>query len=179
MVDMDDVLCKFTTKVVDVWNTANPARTIKIDDVNIWNIESVIGEGGAEFLNRTMQQTNFYANLDPMEHAVEVMKYLHDEGHDVIIVTAVPKHVPGATDGKLAWIRQHLPFFNLKNFFSAHRKDLVHAHVMFDDGPHNLDAFRGVTVAMDWPWNKKSRVAYRVSDWLQFKAVIDSLNLKK
>src|SRR5690606_37094640 len=58
----------------------------------------------------------------------------------------------------------------------AHRKELIRGDLLFDDAPHNLEAFApyGVPVAMAYPYNET--VPYtRVRDWPEFLALVDRL----
>jgi 5'(3')-deoxyribonucleotidase len=125
-----------------------------------------------------MRYPELYRDLEPIEGALVGMKKLVDAGHDVIIATAVPKCAGIAYHGKLEWIRRNMPWFNLNNFVSIQRKELLDGDLMLDDGPHFIEAWNKtgrISVVFDCPWNKECKSLYRVKHWNEFLKLIEKL----
>jgi hypothetical protein len=78
-----------------------------------------------------------------------------------------------------------MPFFDLNNFVSCHRKNLVSGDILFDDGLHNIVPFAGTgrqAVLMDAPWNREETTQEssekfvpiaRVKHWNEFLTLVD------
>lgn len=186
-VDQDEVLCHWTSRVVQWYNEDKktefdhfgqpydrqgmPFVPVTLDNMTNWDVKMNLGPESEPYVRSYMRSILFWQGLDPIEGAVEGMRTLIEQGHDVLIVTAVPKCAPVAYEGKMAWIRRHLPFFDLENFITMKRKDLVDADILIDDGEHNLDAFSSKdpdhhwAIAFDRPWNRKAGTCYRANDW--------------
>lgn len=175
MLDMDSVMVDLFGPILDKWNQVFPDRKKTIEDMVSWDLADTFGVEGALWVEALMNLPGFFSNLPYMPGAIETIQELMNLGHDVIIVTAVPKNAPNAYAGKIESIKTNMPFFPLRNVFAASRKELIYAHLQFDDGAHNLEAFPGLTVAMDQPWNRKVKASYRVKTWPEFLAIVKDL----
>lgn len=167
-IDMDEVLCHFMPKLVELYS-------IDISEVTSWNIDKHM-PGATE----TISIPGFYYDLKPLDGAVDGMKKLIEDGHDVVITTASPKSSRYAYEDKREWVMKYLPFFDMNNFISAHRKDLIGCDIMFDDGPHNIASFKGKTVLMKRPWNDNvvDIADHVVESWEEFLAIVDEMSRK-
>lgn len=170
LIDFDEVICQFTATVVKFWNEDYPDRRKELSDIVHWNVADSLGPGGRDFLRSTMRYNHLYDHVLPVPGAVEGMKSLLDMGHDVLIVSSIPRSATTSYDGKAEWIRRHLPFFPLDSFVACSRKDRVRGDMLLDDGVHNLEAFRKTgrdAIAFDRPWNLGWKGPY-VKDWSHF-----------
>jgi 5'(3')-deoxyribonucleotidase len=99
----------------------------------------------------------------------------------VIIVTSVPKCAGLAYEGKLEWLRKHIPSFDLNNFIATKRKELVQADILFDDSVDNLRKFNAAgktAVAFDRPWNQDWE-GPRVKNWDELLEYVDNFKKEK
>jgi 5'(3')-deoxyribonucleotidase len=183
--DQDEVLCHWTKKVVQWLNEdfgtgwpGDPKGSgprFSLDQVKTWQIEDSLGDEIIPYVRSYMRSTLFYPKLEPIEGAVEGVRSLIQDGHEVMIVTAVPRCAPQAYDGKMTWVRDHMPFFDVDDFMSVKKKYRVDADVLVDDGTHNLNAWtdsKRIAVAFDRPWNRDARTPYRARDWKELLEVI-------
>lgn len=177
LVDLDDVCAHFVPRVLQYWNEDHPDMKKEITDITSWEIASCLGPGGKDFVRSIMRYNHLYEYLDPVEGAVDGMKALLDKGHDVTIVTSVPRSAASAYDGKLQWVRKHMPFFPIDSVFACSKKYRVNGDVLLDDGLHNLIPFNqktGRAVAFARPWNK-SWNGDRVHSWPEFVRYVGSI----
>lgn len=178
ILDQDQIIVKFSERVVEWWNEDN-GTSLTVDTIESWDIGLWLGPGGRHFLRACMRYPEFYRDLEPVEGAIRGMKKLIDDGHDVIIASAVPKSAPISYSGKIEWLRRNVPFFPVDNFVAIKRKDLLRGDVLFDDAAHNIEAFSkvGMTVMMETSWNKfvKIEPTRRVQHWNQFLQFIDEV----
>ena len=73
------------------------------------------------------------------------------------------------------WVRDNLPFLSRDNFIIAKRKELVRGDVLFDDGPHNLGTYPGITIGMRHDYCKcdpDCEPDFWVSSLLEFEQVV-------
>lgn len=172
IIDMDDVLAETSIKWIESYNKDYKDDLIR-ESVKSWGWHEYVKCGWKIY--DYLDQHNFFFEIEPIEGAIEGMEKLIMNGHDVIIATATPIDSTVAHEEKKEWIRFHLPFFDLKNFASLARKDILCADLMFDDAPHNLNSFQGITVCMDRPWNKNCKSTFRVSNWEDFLDIVTKL----
>lgn len=155
ILDMDQILVQFTEKVVQWWNEDHPDRKRSLEDITSWNIDA--GLGTENFLRMCMRCPELWRDLEPVKGAIKGTKHLIDEGHQVRIASAVPKSAAVAYHGKLQWIRDNMPFFNLDNFVAIHKKEELDGDILFDDGLHNIRAWAETgrsCLMLDVPWNR-------------------------
>jgi len=167
LVDMDGVLCNLIEKWFRLYNKEY-GDDLSIEKLVEWGPHRFARAGSAVY--KYLSQPGFFRDLSPIPGAVEGVRSLMERGHDVVVVTAARR---GHRD-KLEWLRQRLPFLDTRNIVFAHRKELVRGDVLFDDAPHNLEAFApfGQPVAMAYPYNEGVGCP-RVRTWSEFLAFVD------
>lgn len=179
LLDMDQILAKWTERVVEWWNEDN-GTALTPDDIHGWNVGEWLGPGGVYFVRSCCRYPEFYRDLEPVEGAIQGVRKLIDDGHDVQIATAVPRAAPMAYVGKVEWIRRQMPFFDLVNLVAIHRKDTLAGDILFDDGAHNIEDFAKtgrMTVMLEKAWNAGVRVepTKRVKHWNEFVKFVDEV----
>ncbi len=178
LVDQDQVLCKWAERILEWWNHDN-GTNVTIEDIESFDMKLNMGPGSEHFIRASMRYPDFYQELEPIDGALEGMHELHKRGHDVIIVTAIPRSAGVSYHGKMAWIRKYMPWFDLNNFIGCRRKEMVIGDVLLDDGPHNIEAFNKIgreAVIYDQPWNRKLP-GPRVKNWKEFLEYIEAKNV--
>jgi 5'(3')-deoxyribonucleotidase len=180
VLDQDEVLCEWLNTVLK-WYNEDRGTTYTRADVTQWDVISCL-PNSRDFLRSILRYPETYRDLEPVPGAIDGVKKLIDDGHDVVIATATPKFAGISFHGKLEWIRRNMPFFDLDNFVSIKRKDLLvrQGAVLLDDGPHNLEAWAksgGYAVAYDHAWNHREipGLSARVTDWKAFLELIGTL----
>lgn len=171
LVDLDGVCADFYSRFTELYNR-DFDDNLCVSDVISWSISSVYRKATTEQMRRYFDIPGFWLGLSPIKNCRGVLRRLKDRGHDIVIVTAVPEEGKTSYWEKVFWVKQNLPFIGSDSVIAAHRKDLIKGHVLFDDGPHNLAAFPGISCAMDAPYNKGCPCDYRVNDWLSFEKFI-------
>ena len=180
LLDQDQVLAEFVEKVLKWYNEDNKTNYTAEDVKNYYDLEKLVG---LHFVRSCVRYPDFYSDLDPVHGAIEGVKQLIDDGHDVCIVSAVPKSGAISFHGKLVWIRKHMPFFDLKNFVACSRKELVQGDILLDDAPHNCKAFLEktgkISVLFSQPWNRNidsKDYTHRIFSWKEFLSLVNVLS---
>lgn len=177
--DMDGVSADFYGRIVE-WYNRDYGDTLTVADLPVWSLgPTSFPKASKDELYRYFDVPGFWRGLDPLPHCVEVLGRLQEAGHDIVIVTAVPPSSPTAMYEKLAWVEEYLPFIGPQNFVATRRKGIICGDILFDDGPHNLKEFPGLTCAMAWPYNRLVYTNFRVQGWLGFEKVVCGLKVSK
>jgi 5'-nucleotidase len=150
-------------------------ENITIDMLTEWDAGKFVKPENYQGFYDIMYEPDFFLKLQPMAHAIEVTKRLLDKGHNLFFVTADPYESRTAANDKRRWVEQYFKHIGRSKTFMVHQKFMVVGDVLFDDAPHNLNAFPGIKIAMDYLYNAKANCNYRVKDWLEFEKVIDDL----
>lgn len=149
--DLDEITAQLLKKWLGQYN-ADHGDNLSINDVE-WNglkAQSKIGEKIYEYLHRP----GFFADLEPVDGAIEAIKEFKDDGHEVIILSAPSYPGPSAVD-KLDWIHRHLPFIPKRQVILGWLKHKVKGDVLIDDSPENIKAYR-----KEWPHAHILTIAY-------------------
>lgn len=167
LVDMDGVLCNLIEKWFATYNKEY-GDTLHLDRMVEWGPHRFARAGKSVY--KYLSKPGFFRDLRPIPGAIDGMRRLVDLGHDVVVVTAARN---GHRD-KIDWLKEHMPFLPPHNIVFAHRKDLVRGDILFDDAPHNLEAFLpyGQPVAMAYPYNQGVSCP-RVGSWSEFLQLVD------
>lgn len=167
LIDMDDSIVDMKGPWIERYNQDHGTNYTG-DDMEEWDIVEKFGPCMYDYL----QEEGFFINLKPYPYAIGVLERL-SWSHELIIVTSsVLGH---SMKEKGEWCAKHLPFLPPENFIIAKKKYLVNGDVLYDDGPHNIEEFPGITIAMRHPHNKDSDPDYWVTSLLQLEEIIDDL----
>jgi 5'-nucleotidase len=170
LIDMDAVL-------VDILGTWLPLinkdynENLTADNLTDWNVTGCAKNATHDQIMEYLYEEDFFANLKPIDGAIEVFKKLYEEGFNIWIVTAPPYDCKYAFSGKLEWIEKHLPFFPKDKVIFTRHKGQIKGNILFDDAPHNLNEFPEIGVAMDYAFNK-SYLGPRVKNWNEFYRLV-------
>ena len=167
ILDMDDILTQTNRAWVESYN-ADWDDSLTIEDIRGWNahvwVKPECGKSYYDYLSRP----GFYFDMLPVDGALEGARRLVEQ-HDVVVATAAPVSSPTAVEEKKEWLRAHMPWFKLSNFLVCHRKELIRADLLFDDGAHNLKDYPSVSVCLNRPWNRGEECAdVYVDGWPDF-----------
>lgn len=167
LVDMDDTILDLKTPWISRYNEIN-GTNFTCDDMCEWDVTGKFGPT----IYPILKEEGFFASLQPYEGAIEVLQRLNEK-HEIIIVTA---SVTGyAMKEKGEWVERYLPFLHCDNFMVARKKYKIQGDVLFDDGPHNIAAFNGVTIAKRHPHNPHAAPDYWVDTMFEFEKIIEDL----
>jgi len=175
VLDMDDVLTQTNSRWMERcnedWDDDRAIEKLMGWEIHRW-VKPECGKRIYEYLS----EPGFFRDLEPLDGAVDGVAELLSGGHDVVIATAAPIDSNTAVEEKKLWVREHLPFFDISDLLICHRKDMLRADLLFDDGSHNLENFRGISVCMDRSWNRGETCSeQRVTCWSDFLSLFDRI----
>jgi 5'-nucleotidase len=170
-----DLLGPWVTYYNNIWNDNKT-----VSDITDYHIEKIVKpECGAKIYD-VFKDPGFYPNLPPIDGAIEALYKLHNQGHDVVIATAIagftPEERAKAAGDKYLWCGKNIPFIPQRNIQIGTRKELIHADVFVDDSPSNIQAYKkkwpnADVLSIAYPYNIHMRliVRYMAQDYQNTK----------
>lgn len=135
LVDMDDVLEQLVAGWVAYLNERFGTNK-STEDVRSWNVSLAFPELTHEQVYSAVSDDHLWDFVKPMPGAVETLKKLIDEGHEVYIVTATGYETLRAKMEKVLF--RYFPFLSWKQVIITENKQMIRGDILIDDGPHNM-----------------------------------------
>ncbi len=164
VIDMDGVCCHFVLAVCEEHYKLTGEKLYP-EDITDWNMKLF----GIE--NSTWQKPGFFRKLMPIYGAIETLEKLKHNFRLSIATDCMG--IDFIQDEKKAWLEQYLPFVDDVYFLSD--KSVVPGDLIFDDAPHHLEVYPGVTVKMLTPYNEAAPADYTVTNWDRFYEVVQKV----
>ncbi len=105
---------------------------------------------------------DFYANLDLLPDARELMKCCEERFGSEVFFLSSPWDTPGCDQGKREWVKKHFPDYSKKTLIGSCKEACAHPKaVLFDDSPKNCESFiraGGQAILIPRPWNMRHNV---------------------
>ncbi|WP_232463326.1 5' nucleotidase, NT5C type [Tumebacillus avium] len=169
LIDMDSVIVDLMSEWFRRYNEEH-GDDLTVERIECWQTEKYVKPECGTKIYDYLDAPGLFRGLKPLPHALEVLERLA-KVYDILIVTSSRTF---AYTEKEQWVEEHLPFIGKSNLIFAHKKDRIRGDLLFDDAPHNLEAFLATgrpAVAMDYLYNRSVDVP-RVSGWLAFESFL-------
>lgn len=114
-----------------------------------------------KIIRRVMSAPGFYANLQPIRHAREVLKGVRDQGHEVHFVTSPFISNPTCASDKLNWVAKHFGNSWAARTIITVDKTMVRGDILIDDKPNITGSERPEwrhIIFGDYPYNRAERL---------------------
>ena len=194
-IDFDDVLCE-TARALSDAAKAVFKRDVPYEEITVFNLQHAFSLSGDEIdqLMDLAHEQEFLAELEPVPGAIEAVRKLRAEGHEVVIVTGRPSYCHA---GSVAWLKRYglerieiiyvdkygrapkilppdaPPMLSLEEFYEL-KFDLA-----IDDSPTALDlltVLKGCKVIVfNRPWNMSYQIQtgmLRCTTWEEILSVV-------
>lgn len=142
LIDMDGVLAD-TLPLWLEYNQYNTGIKAELSDITHWAMHEcpVYAGVGKAILRDPLDNPNFWADIPPMEGALDFLAALERKGVPYNIVTAPANAI--STTGKYDWVKQHCPKA-LSKLVITNDKASIRGEVLIDDRDKNVvDFFHG------------------------------------
>jgi 5'(3')-deoxyribonucleotidase len=154
LLDMDGVIVDFVAGAMRAHGISKTQEQLWEGSLGQWDMAPLFRVSWDEFF-RPMSE-DWWANLDWTPDGEAILKMVEERFDQVVIVTS-PIMTTGCHEGKLRWMRRHLPkkYSRGSGHIFATPKHLMSnpSHVLIDDRDENVDRFRayGGGVAVEVP----------------------------
>ncbi len=111
---------------------------------------------------------DFWAGLSPTPKCFDLVNLAEDHfGRDNVCILTSPILTPGCAEGKLRWLRMHLPRYARKCLIGPCKELCASPQALLvDDSEDNcrkFEAWRGKTVLVPAPWNRAHALTGQVA----------------
>lgn len=152
LIDMDDTIEDLVGAWVKYLNTKY-GTSVDPDDINDWNMRNFFPDITPQQLFGVLEDETLWRMVKPKPYAVEYVKKIIDDGHDVFIVTSsYYKTIVQKMDCVLF---TYFPYLTWDNVIITSHKQMVKGDVLIDDGIHNHDGGEYFSILMDASHNRK------------------------
>ena len=154
LLDIDGVLADLVGGACKLHNKPNPYDNH--DNHGTYDIQKLMGIPAREFWGAMTR--NFWANLEPTPYMTDIVNLLVKAygGENICLLTS-PILTDGCIDGKMEWIRKHLPAFKRQYLIGPAKEFCAHeGSLLIDDSETNVNKFRaagGSAFLVPGPWN--------------------------
>ena len=137
LVDMDGVLCDFNQSLLRNAHEKLGAPLLTNKDCTTFYTEEMFGSQFRDGVAKLSDESDFFANLAPIEGAVDALNEMEALGFTVFICTAPKKfyHNPHCAEEKHRWVMKHFGKQWTERIILTRDKTLVHGAVLIDDKP--------------------------------------------
>ena len=163
-VDMDEVMADTLAEHLRRYNEEFDEHVTRdeLTGKGLWEIAPLERH---ERLRAYFDETDFFADLDVMPDAPEVLKELSAR-YEIFIASAAMV-VPFSFDAKFKWLQRHFPFIPQTHYIFCGDKSILRADYLIDDLPKNLRNFVGQGILYTSPHNLGVTGFPRVDNWKQ------------
>lgn len=161
-VDMDEVVADALGEHLRRYNAMFGAN-LQREHLEGSHLRHLIPDEHKAATDQMVHTEDFFANLDVMPHAQEVLERL-SRNHQIFITTAAME-VPKSFTAKYNWLRHHFSFISPMNFVFCGAKHIIAADYLIDDNARHFKLFKGEGILFDAPHNKNITGYRRVKNW--------------
>lgn len=148
--DADDV----AENLCDCWIAMLNERygtSVTLEDVRDWDITLAFPTLTKEQIYGVTHEDELWRRITPIPGSVEVLQKLHDEGHQLYMVTASDYRVCKA---KVERLLELFPFLDWEHIIITSNKQMVCGDILIDDNPRNLIRGNYFKILFDRPHNR-------------------------
>jgi 5'(3')-deoxyribonucleotidase len=178
-IDLDGVVANFTKGWMHFYNDQHGTALVE-EDSRRWNdiVHLTHFDDMSEFWEwaADLDGRSLFWHLDPFPGAVEALVELHEEGHEIVVLTQKPAYAVTDTH---EWVeRVGIP---AEEVHVIDQKWAIECEVYLDDGPHILPLLArhrpdATVCRYVRPWNDPVPGVLDVRDFDEFREVVSRLS---
>ena len=161
-IDLDTTLNTLNDDWIKLYNE-DFNDNLTSQDFTDWDMTKFVKPECGKLIYDYLKIPGFFRNLGVQQNAQQVTEWMAKE-FDLYIATA---YVPEACLDKCKWVDEHFPHIGSSKVIFINDKNKLNADYLIDDGPHNIEAFKGIGMIFDQPYNRHIEGKLRVYDWLE------------
>lgn len=182
-VDIDNCIIS-TTEAVLEQHYADTGERLTLDDITSYYIENHVSEEYRDDFHLIFLKKEMWKRAKVIPNCVEVIKRLHNQGHQIYFVTSTEaKNVAK----KSSFLQRTFPFLDIrKRLITTHCKQMIKCDLLIDDCIDNILNADYVSILLDYPWNSTAIFddaeydnIYRVFNWTQVEPIIEYIQKVK
>ena len=178
-IDFDSTLFPTMERVLDTYNKRHSTE-IQLSQITTYSLHESLPSDIADELIDMFVEKDIYDGIMPYSGAIRTVKYLIDQGHEIVVATA--------SDIKNMWwkeelLQKYFPFIPKNNLIRIHNKSMLNIDVLIEDNLNNLKSSLAERICFNQPWNIDEGTdyvygIYRVTNWCDIINVIKDIERK-
>ena len=177
LLDMDDVLEELLPAWCDVLNSRY-GTSVNPDSITKWDMTENFPSLSAKEIYNPLLEPDFWDCVKPAPGAVDSVKKLQEQGHDVYVVTA--SHLRTIAPKMERVLFRHFPTLTWDHVVVTQNKQLLHGDILVDDAPHNLVGGMYMGFLYSRPHNRlydaPANGLYRVESWDDIMCAVEYIS---
>lgn len=155
--------------------------SVNKDDITDWDLSKAYPTLTNEQIYAPLLEEDMWDKVKPFPDAIEYLKRLKADGHDVIIVTASHYNSVGMKMEKV--LGRYFPFIPYNDVIIASRKQMITGDVLIDDSPRNLigGTYKGILYEAphNRGFNAEKYKMKRAKSWSEVYSIISDMENKE
>ncbi|MES2935603.1 MAG: 5'-3'-deoxyribonucleotidase [Pseudomonadota bacterium] len=168
-IDMDDTIADTLDRHL-TWYKNEFDIAIARESVRGKKIYDVVPKEHLDKVRSFPHHPDFFRNLNPIEHSVEVIYELSKE-YEIYFASAAMEY-PSSFNAKYEWLKKHFPFINEMNYIFCGFKGMLNCDYLIDDSARHIDAFKGKGFLFTAESNVHESAYQRINSWLEAKEML-------
>lgn len=167
LIDLDGVVVDLHSIWLRIYNE-EWGDSLSPDAVTTWDTVDLVKPACGVKVYDILLRPGIFAECKPIDGAIQGLKWLVEQGHEVLVVSTPPVGSKTAPSEKIEWVERYLPFLPGGSVILTAHKDLLEADALIEDSPANLAAWmkRGkLGVVFSRPWNRDVHGCVRLLSW--------------
>jgi 5'(3')-deoxyribonucleotidase len=180
LVDLDDTVYDLLSPWLKLLNEKHNT-SITFDDISNWDMRLYYPDLSKTELYLPLNSGEVWDFVEPFPNAIEVINELRSNPNlEVYFCTAT--HFLTVTSKIQKTIMRFFPDFDYHNLIVTHKKHLINADFLIDDGPHNLKEFQGHRILYTAQHNRFINAgvalgAIRANTWMDVKKILNNFGI--
>ena len=163
---MDDTIENFCEALVYELNRRN-GTNVAPEEIDCWDLTSKFPGLTEDEVFAPAFYEDFWETVKPIDGAVEGVKKLMDDGHEVYIVTA--SHPETIALKTRCVLKRYFPFVKTRQIVVTSNKSIIRGDILIDDAAQNFEGWPNLGIILDAPHNRSFDEAahgiVRAKDW--------------
>ena len=176
LVDMDDTIENLLDSWLHMLNVEYGCH-VTPDAVTEWNIWESYPELTQYQVYAPLFREELWKDVKPKWDAVEYLKTLKDDGHEIYITTSSNFRTIYSKIRSILY--RYFPYIDDDHVIVAAKKQMIRGDVMVDDGPHNLEGGDYIRILMNAPhnrsYNAEEHGMIRAFSWREIYGIISEI----
>ncbi|MBI4855070.1 MAG: 5'-3'-deoxyribonucleotidase [Acidobacteria bacterium] len=176
LIDQDGPLADFEQGFLNIWQKLFPQETfIPLEERKTFYMRQQYPTHLIEKVDSVYSAPGFFRNLEPTKGAIEAIKSLTAQGHDIRICTSPLSHYENCVLEKFEWVEKYFGRDFTKRIILTKDKTMVRGDLLIDDKPEVKGVFTPTWehILFDYPYNKHVAEKRRLN-WDNWQKIINS-----
>lgn len=166
LVDVDDTIGDLLSAWLDFLNNKY-GTNIHNDEITEWDITKFFPSLTREQIYEPLHTDEFWKTVKPKPGAAKYMKLLLDAGFEIYLCTSTDyRNIRAKFE---FFIKKYFPFIKWDDVIVTHKKQMIKADYLIDDGVHNLEGGEFTKLLVSSPhnraYNAEANGMIRVNNW--------------